>query len=292
MREPSTTGSARSRSRQARATGSWRTVVAPPGEHRPLHAVGNQVIEALLTGARDALADARATGPDRVPDGRPELGRPGGRPDQPPVPGPLRPAPDPASHRRGARRRSALRHPRGGVPVLPAGPRRGPSTRAARLGGHRQRRVRPVRLPLAVRGLGRPAPPRGGLQPHRRDRTSRPPPRRCARSCPGWRRASTARRTTSSSTRRRCASRSMRPTTGTGRSTHACARSPVSSWEPDCRSIPSLPRMRWRNSSAGPTRREVRRVERQLVGSRPASHGGVARRLWPSERAMPNSRVP
>jgi UDPglucose--hexose-1-phosphate uridylyltransferase len=47
---------------QARATGSWRTVVAPPREHRPLHAVGNQVIEALLTGARDAIVGARATG--------------------------------------------------------------------------------------------------------------------------------------------------------------------------------------------------------------------------------------
>jgi UDPglucose--hexose-1-phosphate uridylyltransferase len=46
---------------QARATGSWRTVVAPPGEHRPLHAVGNQVIEELLTGARDAIIAARAT---------------------------------------------------------------------------------------------------------------------------------------------------------------------------------------------------------------------------------------
>ncbi|HEY8817851.1 MAG TPA: hypothetical protein VIM25_03425, partial [Candidatus Limnocylindrales bacterium] len=33
---------------QARATGSWRTIVAPPGEHRPLHAVGNEMIEALV----------------------------------------------------------------------------------------------------------------------------------------------------------------------------------------------------------------------------------------------------
>ncbi len=47
---------------QARATGSWRTVVAPPGEHRPLHAVGNDLIEQLLAGARDALAAARVTG--------------------------------------------------------------------------------------------------------------------------------------------------------------------------------------------------------------------------------------
>jgi UDPglucose--hexose-1-phosphate uridylyltransferase len=47
---------------QARATGSWRTVVAPPGEHRPLHAVGTDLIEALVTSARDALAEARTVG--------------------------------------------------------------------------------------------------------------------------------------------------------------------------------------------------------------------------------------
>ena len=44
---------------QARATGSWRTVIAPTGEHRPLHAVGTELIEALVAGARDALAEAR-----------------------------------------------------------------------------------------------------------------------------------------------------------------------------------------------------------------------------------------
>jgi UDPglucose--hexose-1-phosphate uridylyltransferase len=47
---------------QARAAGSWRTVVAPPGEHRPLHAVGSEVIEQLVTGARDAVAAAAAAG--------------------------------------------------------------------------------------------------------------------------------------------------------------------------------------------------------------------------------------
>jgi UDPglucose--hexose-1-phosphate uridylyltransferase len=47
---------------QARATGSWKTVVAPPGEHRPLHAVGQATIEALVTGAREALAEARTAG--------------------------------------------------------------------------------------------------------------------------------------------------------------------------------------------------------------------------------------
>jgi UDPglucose--hexose-1-phosphate uridylyltransferase len=46
---------------QARATGAWRTVVAPPGEHRALHTVGTEVIAGLVAGTRDALAEARAT---------------------------------------------------------------------------------------------------------------------------------------------------------------------------------------------------------------------------------------
>ena len=47
---------------QARATGSWRTIVAPPGEHRPLHAVGTAMIESLVGSAREALAEARSLG--------------------------------------------------------------------------------------------------------------------------------------------------------------------------------------------------------------------------------------
>jgi UDPglucose--hexose-1-phosphate uridylyltransferase len=46
----------------ARASGSWRTVVAPPREHRPLHAVGSDVIEGLLDGCRVAIAQARDRG--------------------------------------------------------------------------------------------------------------------------------------------------------------------------------------------------------------------------------------
>jgi UDPglucose--hexose-1-phosphate uridylyltransferase len=46
---------------QARASGSWRTIVAPPGEHRPLHAVGNEIIEGLVGQARAAIAEARST---------------------------------------------------------------------------------------------------------------------------------------------------------------------------------------------------------------------------------------
>ena len=47
---------------QARATGSWRTVVAPPGEHRALHAVGNEHHRGLSRCAREALAEAAAAG--------------------------------------------------------------------------------------------------------------------------------------------------------------------------------------------------------------------------------------
>jgi UDPglucose--hexose-1-phosphate uridylyltransferase len=47
---------------QARSTGSWRTIVAPPNEHRALHAVGNPMIEELVGTARDALAEARSAG--------------------------------------------------------------------------------------------------------------------------------------------------------------------------------------------------------------------------------------
>ena len=47
---------------QARAAGSWQTVVAPPGEHRPLHAVGHALIEELVAGARDAIAAAARLG--------------------------------------------------------------------------------------------------------------------------------------------------------------------------------------------------------------------------------------
>ena len=47
---------------QARASGSWRTVVAPPSEHRALHAVGNDTIVGLVDGARSALVEARQSG--------------------------------------------------------------------------------------------------------------------------------------------------------------------------------------------------------------------------------------
>jgi UDPglucose--hexose-1-phosphate uridylyltransferase len=45
----------------ARASGSWKTIVARPGEHRALHAVGSDTIVALLVAARTQLAAARRT---------------------------------------------------------------------------------------------------------------------------------------------------------------------------------------------------------------------------------------
>ena len=47
---------------QSKASGSWRTIVAPPGEHRPLHAVGNDIIEGLVAEARAAIGEARSVG--------------------------------------------------------------------------------------------------------------------------------------------------------------------------------------------------------------------------------------
>ena len=47
---------------QARASGSWRTVVAPPGEHRPLHAVGLETNREMLAECRAAIAAAGRAG--------------------------------------------------------------------------------------------------------------------------------------------------------------------------------------------------------------------------------------
>jgi UDPglucose--hexose-1-phosphate uridylyltransferase len=47
---------------KARASGSWRTAVAAPGEHRPLHAVGTDTIVELIRLCRGAIVEARAAG--------------------------------------------------------------------------------------------------------------------------------------------------------------------------------------------------------------------------------------
>ena len=118
----------------------------------------------MVASARDAVAAARSGEPDGLPPGRPELGRAGRRPDEPPLLRVLRPAPDPAPDRGGARRRRPLRDPGRGVPVLPAGPGRDADARAARVGGHGQRGVRAVGVAVGVRAVDRAPPPRGGLR--------------------------------------------------------------------------------------------------------------------------------
>ena len=47
---------------QARASGSWRTIVAPPGEHRPLQAVGTEMLRLMLAEVRKAFVDAQKLG--------------------------------------------------------------------------------------------------------------------------------------------------------------------------------------------------------------------------------------
>jgi UDPglucose--hexose-1-phosphate uridylyltransferase len=43
---------------QARASGSWRTIVAPPEEHRPLQMVGSEMLCAMLDRVRGSFVDA------------------------------------------------------------------------------------------------------------------------------------------------------------------------------------------------------------------------------------------
>jgi UDPglucose--hexose-1-phosphate uridylyltransferase len=47
---------------QARASGSWRTIVAPPGEHRPIQTVGSELLRAMLTEVRAAFVEAQKVG--------------------------------------------------------------------------------------------------------------------------------------------------------------------------------------------------------------------------------------
>ena len=129
---------------QARATGSWRTVVAPPGEHRPLHAVGTTTIEALVSGARAALAEAADAGQTEYVQVVQNWGAQAGARtnhlcldvyDLPQIP------------HRIAEELGGSERPRRDEPLEPA-----------YLGGRFERGLRAVRVTLAVRGLDRPAP--------------------------------------------------------------------------------------------------------------------------------------
>ena len=147
-------------------SGRWQTIVAPRGHHESLADDVARRSPSSCSRRPRRLTDARAsrTKTEYLP-GRPELGPPGRRADRPPVPRLLRPAADPAPHRRGAGRRGAVRHPRGHLPVLPPGARRGRRSRAARLRGLRASVCfAPYAVALAVRAVGRAAPPRRRLR--------------------------------------------------------------------------------------------------------------------------------
>ena len=47
---------------QARASGSWRTIVAPPGEHRPIQTVGSELLRTMLADVRAAFVEAQKLG--------------------------------------------------------------------------------------------------------------------------------------------------------------------------------------------------------------------------------------
>ena len=190
-RELDAVGSRRSRSPQARAPGSWRTVVAPPDEHRPLHAVGTDVDRGARSPARrDALAEARDAGQTDYLQVVQNWGAQAGARTNHLLPRPVRPAADPASRRRGAGRRGPVRHPRGRVPVLPARPRR---DRARRTGSSGRTTTSVAFAPYASRSpfevwvvprrheadFGRATRRR-----HRGDRRGAPPGARAARREP------------------------------------------------------------------------------------------------------------
>jgi UDPglucose--hexose-1-phosphate uridylyltransferase len=47
---------------QARASGSWRTIVAPPGEHRPIQTIGSELLCIMLDDVRAAFIEAQKLG--------------------------------------------------------------------------------------------------------------------------------------------------------------------------------------------------------------------------------------
>jgi UDPglucose--hexose-1-phosphate uridylyltransferase len=47
---------------QARASGSWRTIVAPPGEHRPIQTIGSELLYIMLDDVRAAFIEAQKLG--------------------------------------------------------------------------------------------------------------------------------------------------------------------------------------------------------------------------------------
>src|SRR5947207_5849855 len=117
---------------------------------------------------------------------------------------------------------------------------------------------------------------------------SPPPAKRFGRCSGRWQSRSTIRPTTSSSTRRRCASRSTRRTTGTGRFILVSGRSPASSSGPASRSTRSRPRTQSRSwlHAPGSSARSARRLpaDGSRAGGRAASHNEQSPRLWATKR--------
>jgi hypothetical protein len=135
----------------ARAAGSWRTIVAPPREHRALAQAG-PVVEELLARAREAVAAARTAAQTEYVQVVQNWGAEAGARtnhlcldvyDLPLIP-----------HRVGEELGGAARFVirEGECPWC-----RLVREETRRLAGRRQRRVRPVGVPLTVRGLDRAA---------------------------------------------------------------------------------------------------------------------------------------
>ena len=144
--------------------GSWQTIVAPRLHHGPLAGESEQVVVEMLTAAREQIRLARESGGTAYVQVVQNWGAQAGARtnhlcldlyDLPQIP-----------HRVGEEIGGAARYLiREGVCPYCRLVRGGGPPRAARLRGRRQRRLRAVRLALAVRAVGRAARPRGRLRP-------------------------------------------------------------------------------------------------------------------------------
>ena len=240
--------------RRHRLVPDHRRAARPPRVVRGDHAADR--VRAAGAHARRARGRPQR-GEDRIPPGRPELRPAGRRPDRPPVLRLLRPAAHPASHRRGAGRRGALRDPRGRLPVLPARPRRG--GRTARLVFEDSASVcfapyasrSPFELWVVPRhhaadfGTATDAQLVSAAETLQKVLQAARHARRPGVQ-PGAAHGAAA------------ASASTRPSTGTGRSTRACARSPGWSWARACRSTRSRPKRPPPSCSTRPAQRRSR----------------------------------
>ena len=161
---------------QARASGSWRTIVAPPerASAAPRRRQRDHRGPASAS-ARDAIAKARAAGQTDYLQVVQNWGAQAGARtnhlcldlyDLPQIPHRV-------AEELGGAARFVIREGECPWCRLVRDEPRAPG--APRLAGRRHRRVRAVRVPLAVRGVGRAAPPRGGLRAGRRRRRPRRP---------------------------------------------------------------------------------------------------------------------